>query len=219
MDKTTEIQEIYTKKAELYHQVFFDILKYDKAVQSFFQKEKYLHSNARVLDAGCGSGLITKILFYISEQNKFRGVTFNAFDLTINMLNLFQKWIKINKIKKIELKQANVLKLDTLPKEWKDYDLVIASAMLEYLSKKEIEIALSGLKDLLKKNGKIVVLITKRNIVTSWLVKRWWKARTYKKKEIEQVLSGVGFHNIRFKQFAKPHKYLNRGVLIAEAKK
>ena len=219
MSNTSEIQEIYTKKADLYHNVFFDILKWDKAIQLFFQKENHLRSQLRVLDAGCGSGLITQVLFDISKQKKLSGITFNAFDLTKAMLNLFKKWIIKNNVKNIEIKQANVLELDRLPKNWKNYDLIISSAMLEYLSKKEIEIALVSLKNLLKKNGKIVVLITKRNIVTNWLVERWWKARTYKNQEIEQIFSKTGFHNIKFKQFPKPYKYLNLGVLIIEANK
>lgn len=70
MSNTTEIQELYTKKADLYHKVFFDILKCDKAIQSFFQKESYVRSQLRVLDAGCGSGLITKILLGISKEKK-----------------------------------------------------------------------------------------------------------------------------------------------------
>lgn len=135
------------------------------------------------------------------------------------MLNLFQKWIKTNKIKNVELKQANVLKLDKLPNNWKNYDLIISSAMLEYLSKEEIEIALTGLKDLLKSNGTIVVLITKRNLVTNWLVKKWWKALTYKKNEIQELFSKIGFNNIKFKQFPPPYRYLNLGVLIVEANK
>lgn len=219
MSNTKEIQEIYTKKAGLYHKVFFEILKWDKAVQSFFQKENYMRSRMRVLDAGCGSGLITKILFDISKEKKLSGITFNAFDLTKAMLNIFKKWIIKNNIKNIEIKQANVLKLHKLPENWKDYDFVISSAMLEYLSKKEIEIALAGLRDLLKNNGTIVVLITKRNLVTNWLVKKWWKAQTYKKDEIQELFSRAGFNNIKFKQFPPPYKYLNLGVLIIEASK
>ena len=91
--------------------------------------------------------------------------------------------------------------------------------MLEYLSKQEIEKALRDLRSLLKKNKKIVVFITKRNIVTNWLVKRLWKARTYKNKEIGEIFSKVGFWNIKFKKFPKPYRYLNLGVLIIEAKK
>ena len=135
------------------------------------------------------------------------------------MLELFNKWITKNKIKNIEIKQANVLKLSKLPKNWKNYDLVISSAMLEYLSKKEVETALKDLRSLLKKNGKIIVLITKRNIVTNWLVQKWWKARTYKNKEIKDIFSKVGFRSIQFKKFPKPYRYLNLGVLIIEAKK
>ena len=71
MTSSTEIQQIYTKKADLYHKVFFDVLKYDKAVKSFFEKENYLDKDCKVLDAGCGSGLITKILVGISKQKNF----------------------------------------------------------------------------------------------------------------------------------------------------
>ncbi|MBI4147229.1 class I SAM-dependent methyltransferase [Candidatus Woesearchaeota archaeon] len=219
MSNTSEVQEIYTTKAGLYHRVFFQILKYDKAVQSFFQKEKYLRSKLRVLDAGCGSGLITKILLALAKENKLSGITFDAFDLTENMLNIFNRWVVKKDLKNIEIKQANVLRLNELPKRWKDYDLIVSSAMLEYLSKKNIAIALAELRNLLKKDGTIIILITKRNFVTYWLVKRWWKARTYKNKEIEQIFFKAGFHNIKLKLFPRPYNYLNRGVLIIEANK
>ena len=98
MSKTTEVQEIYTKKADLYHRIFFDILKCDKAIQSFFQKENYLRSEMRVLDAGCGSGLITKILVDISKQKNLSNITFNAFFIGMIIFGFIHDYFNYSKI-------------------------------------------------------------------------------------------------------------------------
>jgi len=219
MGNTKDVQEIYTTKVNLYHHVFFDILKYDRAVHSFFQNSNYVRSQFKILDAGCGSGLITKIVFKIAKEKKLAGVMFHAFDLTKAMLHIFRKWIKNNNLQNIELKQANVLKLEKLPKHWKNYDLIISSAMLEYVSKEELKIALSNLRNLLKPKGTMIIFITKQNFVTNWLVRKWWKARTYNKNEMEQIFSEVGFKTISFKQFLQPYTYLNFGMFIIEVKK
>ncbi len=219
MSNIKEIQEIYTKKLNLYHLIFFKILKCDKAIQSFFQKENYLHSGDKVLDAGCGSGLLTKVLFNITKEKNIQGVLFNSFDITKAMLDIFNKWINKNKITNIKTKQIDVLKLKDLPNNWKDYDLVVSSGMLEYLSEEEIEIALRNFKILLKDNGTIIIFITKDNFLTNLIIKKWWKANTYKKKEIEDILFRAGFCKIKFKQFPIFYKHIRRGTLIIELKK
>lgn len=219
MSNKQEIQNIYTRKANLYHIIFFNILKWDKATESFFSKENYLHSNFRVLDAGCGSGIITKILFKIARMEKINEVIFNAFDLTPAMLNLFRKWIKENMIKNIQLMPADINNPEDLPSSWKSYDLIISSAMLEYLSEKEMEMALKSLRNLLKKDGILIILITKRNFVTKWLVEKLWKAKTYKDKEILNIVSKIGFNNIKLKYFPSSYNYFNRSIIILEARK
>ena len=97
--------------------------------------------------------------------------------------------------------------------------MIISSAMLEYVSKEELKIALSNLRNLLKPKGTMIIFITKQNFVTNWLVRKWWKARTYNKNEMEQIFSEVGFKTISFKQFLQPYTYLNFGMFIIEVKK
>lgn len=212
-------EELYTKKASLYHCFFIQLLQYENGLEKFFETNQCLKQNDKVLDAGCGSGVLTKVLSEIAKSQKLVGISFHGFDLTQAMLDLFEKWITGRNLD-IELKKADVLKLDEqLPKEWKNYDLIVSSAMLEYIPKSEVKKAFRNLCNLLKDDGTFCLFITKKNPLMSLLIKWWWKANMYEKDEIKQILTEAGFKNIRFKKFLFPHNYLNHWGFSIEAKK
>lgn len=219
MGNAKKAQRIYAKRAGLYHLIFFDILRYDKAVRLFFRKSGYLHKNSKVLDAGCGSGLVAKSLYAVSIEEGIKGVNIHAFDITEAMLGLFRKWIQGKGIKNIELRQADALKLEKLPKDWKNYGLAVSSAMLEHIPKEELVHTLRSLKALLKRKGTILVFITKKNAITQWLVGRWWGANAYGQDEFKKMAAKAGLKKIQFKKFPFPYSYFNKGMLVMEAKK
>ncbi len=213
-------EELYTKKASLYHWFFIKFLRYENGLKKFFKTNKYLKQNDRVLDAGCGSGVLTRVLSEIAKNQKLNRITFHGFDLTQAMLNLFDRWISGEKLKNISLEKADVLKLnEQLPNEWKNYDLIVSSAMLEYIPKSEVKKAFRNLYNLLKDDGTFCLFITRRNLLTSVLIKWWWNANIYKKEEIKQILTEAGFKNIRFKKFLFPYNYLNLWGFSIEATK
>ncbi len=218
MSSVQEIRELYTQKINLYHKVFFDVLNYDQAVHSFFKGSGYLHPNFKVLDAGCGSGLLTKSLLKISKDENLAGIKFYGFDLTKAMLNFFSKWLKKNKIDKVTLIQDDVLKLKNTSKIGSNYDLIVTSGMLEYIQKKDLRKALINLKRLLKKDGKMIIFISKKNIITDLLIERWWKAGTYGKNEIRDFIIDAGFTDASFKRFPSSHRIINWGMFIIEVK-
>jgi cyclopropane fatty-acyl-phospholipid synthase-like methyltransferase len=108
---------------------------------------------------------------------------------------------------------------EQLPKDWRHYDLIVSSAMLEYVPKNKIRQALANLGALLKGDGTILICITKRNVLMRLLIKMWWKANMYDKEEIKHVLQDAGFNKIKFKKFALPYWHLNLWGFIVEAKK
>ena len=216
MANIDEVQEMYTQRASLYHNLFIDFLSYGRSLEAFFRKSNYLRSDLKILDAGCGSGILLRILYKLALEKKLRGITLHGFDLNKTMLNLFKQWMLEKDVRNIKLKQANVLKLETLPKDWKKYDLIVSSAMLEHLEKNKIKNALLQLKGRLKNNGILLVFITKNNLLLRFF-SFFWKGEWYGQKEIKQILEEVGFKRIRFKKF--DHLLINLWGHIIEAKK
>ncbi len=211
------VQEIYTEKIDLYHNFFNGLFRYKHGVNAFYTKMGYLQPNMKILDAGCGSGIQTINLYNVAKEKNIENLQFNGFDITPAMLEMFNKWIIQNKVGNVEIKQANVIELDRLPNSWKDYDLIVSSAMMEYLTRNEIKQALRNLKKLLKPNGKFVLCITKKNILMKVLIEMWWDSTSYKKKEIKEIFHEVGFNQVEFKSFPSPYLHLNLWGHIIEA--
>ncbi len=170
----------------------------------------------KILDAGCGTGVITKTLYKLAQEKGFDGIQFHGFDLTESMLRIFQQWVEREGARNIELAQADVLKLETLPQNWKEYDLIVTSTMLEYLPKAEVKNALISLENRLNDNGVLLVFITKRNLLTRLFAGRWWKANLYTKREILKMLENNERLHVEFKKFPK---WWSSFILVFELKK
>lgn len=155
----------------------------------------------KILDAGCGTGNATRALHTIAREKRYANVTFYAFDLTQAMLDLFRQWIRKVQAGNITLKQADVADLKQLPPDWNGYDLIIASAMLEYVPRDTVRQALRDLKRLLNHDGRLAVFITKRNIVTRLCIERWWKTNTYSQKELQEIFLDAGLGEFKIVKF------------------
>lgn len=211
------VQKLYTEKNGLYHSLFFDFFRYDQGIKQFFKNEIVLNPGYQILDAGCGSGLLTKSLYEAGRERKIENLSYFAFDITKAMLDIFKQWIANNDIGNISLSQADVLKMNELPASWDNFDLIVSSAMLEYLDESEFRSALSNLKNRLNPEGKFFLIITKNNLITKYLIKKLWKANSYRKTEILNILDEVGFKNIKIHRFPLKFWYLNFWGFIFEA--
>ena len=160
--------------------------------------------------------MITRVLYRLANEKDHAGINFHAFDLTQKMLEIFQEWIAGQAGDHIELQRADVLELESLPPHWKEYNLIVSSAMLEHLPKDKIKDALSNLKQLLGSEGTLLVIITKRNFLTQWFIGKWWKTNLYAEQEIRALFHAVGFNKIEFKKFTP--RWSNF-ILVIEAKK
>jgi ubiquinone/menaquinone biosynthesis C-methylase UbiE len=158
----SEIQHIYSTRTASYKS-FISTFRYPQGIRALFQASHLLQPGLRVLDAGCGFGVVTFAFVEEMERRSLHYESVDAFDLTPAMLSRFQTTLDTRGINKVQLRQADVLALDQLPQSWVDYDLILSASMLEYLPKDELPLALAGLRKRLSPNGKILILITKKN--------------------------------------------------------
>ena len=212
------VERLFTEKAGFYHRFFIDFLRYGAGLEALFSQNRYLRFGVKVLDAGCGTGILTRNLHAIARRSNMHGVIFHGFDLTPAMLDLFTRWMAEHGVENIELRRANVLHAEELPASWRDYDLIVSSAMLEYLPKGELVGALRNLNRLLARDGILVVCISRQNLLMRWLIGVWWKANLYERAELEQIFDDAGF-TVRFRHFPFPYSHVNLWGHVIEARK
>lgn len=215
----SQIVHLYTKRIKLYHIFINRLVRYDKALDAFFNKNNPLADDVRVLDAGCGSGTVIKALRKVQLANNIKGVRYFGFDITPEMLKHFKDWLSSAASANIELAQADVLDLSTLPQDWQAMDLVVSSGMLEYLDAKDLSIALQNIAARVKPQGKIIIFITKETRLNDLLIKKWWLTRTVTKSDVDKCLKTAGFNKITYDKFPKPYRYLNTWGYVIEATK
>lgn len=88
-----------------------------------------------------------------------------GFDLTPKMLEDFRQTLRMRAIEGVKVVQADVLQLDTLPAGWNDFDLIVSAAMMEYVPRKSLVDALSGLRSRLNEAGSVLLFITRRTCI------------------------------------------------------
>jgi len=109
--------------------------------------------------------------------------TVDAFDLTPAMQTQFRREIETRGISRVQLEQADVLNLESLPGSWTNYDLIISASRLEYLPKRDLPRALSGVRARLARDSHILVIITRETPETKVFIECWWHAERYTKHD------------------------------------
>lgn len=208
--------QLYTKRAASYEK-FVSSVRYPQALQDYFRHSRLLKENQRILDAGCGTGLLSLSLYRALQAREIRGVTLKGFDLTPAMLSRFGDNLRKAKIDDIELCRANVLELGTLPADWIKFDVIVSASMMEYVPRDQFAQALAGLRGRLEEGGKLLLFITRRNLLMRPLIGQWWKANLYTKEELREQFNQAGFTKIQFRHFGGWYSYFNIWGHIVEA--
>ncbi len=213
------VEQLYTKRAKFYRWLFIRFFRYGAGLQAFFRDHPHYRAPqvTRVLDAGCGSGTLVRGIHAVDPDVARQ---FFAFDLTQKMLDDFSKWASSQKKLDLTLIKADV----TDPawgraQGWHGFDMVMSSAMLEYVPKESLPIAFENLRESLSDDGILLLFITRKNVLMHWLIEKWWKARAYSKEEINDLLVDAGFTDVRFERFPFPYSHLNIWGHISEARR
>jgi SAM-dependent methyltransferase len=210
------VREFYTRRAKLYQKFFITILKWEEVLRSFFRDNGFLHSQMKILDAGCGTGSVTKVLYELADQQDLADITFHGFDLTQAMLDIFHQWIDVKGAQNIHVHQADVLDLENqLPGSWNNYDLIVSSTLLEYIPEEKQQVALRNLKVLLNPTGRLLLLVTKRIWITRLFGALWWKTNLFDRDALAADLQRLGFDSVRF--WKMPSAW-NAFILAVEAR-
>jgi cyclopropane fatty-acyl-phospholipid synthase-like methyltransferase len=215
MTTTDPVRKLYTDRGGLYQRLFVDFLGWGRELETFFRIAQYLSPGLKILDAGCGTGIITQVLYRLAQEKGYTGIQFHAFDLTQKMLEIFRQWIAAHGASQIEVAQADVLKLTNLPAHWKDYDLIISATMLEYLPQNQVTDALTNMKQLLNHDGLLLIFMTRRHRLTRWLAGKWWKTKTYTERDLQTFVQNAGFAEIKLVDFSPRWA---KFIMVLEAK-
>ena len=216
VDSTEKTAQLYTSRSRSYL-YFVNAVAYPQGIRAYWQKSMHLKSGLSVLDAGCGTGIASLGLRKAMLRRGLRPEKIACFDITPKMLALFREKLRKEAIEGVEVVQADVLHLDTLPGDWKDFDLIISAAMMEYLQAEHLVSALSGLRSRLSDTGSMVIFMTRKNWLMTLLIGKWWRANCYQKSELERYFRRAGFSKITFSSFPFPYKYLSVWGYIVEA--
>jgi ubiquinone/menaquinone biosynthesis C-methylase UbiE len=212
----SEVQELYTKGIDRYKS-FIGFFHAPQAIETLLEDSGLIRPGLRVLDAGCGFGMVTFALLNVLRQRNFDFRSIDAFDLTPAMLDQFRQSLNDSATTGVELRQADVLSLDALPSSWADYDLILSASMLEYLPKPDLPRALAGLRARLAPNGHMLVVITRKAPETKALIEWWWHAERYTREELRRAFRQAGFQDPVFRRFPWRYFWLNRANYVVEA--
>ena len=160
--RRTQTQNFYDRIAEV-HNLTLKINGYRASVAKFLRSlDLKVDADSTVLDAGCGTGLVT-MGFYDAGFKPGRTI---ALDLSFGSLKLAMEQFGMEKKtrkKNIIAAQGNVLQL---PFDDESFDLVFSCGVLEYVP---LDDGLREMCRVLKPHGRLVFIPVKPSLVGSML--------------------------------------------------
>lgn len=165
--KQEQVKEHFTKQADEYEELMV------KLVPQYLEQNQIIYSllpnedeNYRVLDLGCGNGILSELVLQKLPNSYIVG-----FDLTESMLKVFEK--KLSKYSgKFESKQGD-FRTDSIGNE---YDIIIAGLTLHHLTWEEREKFYKTLYSSLNEGGLFIardIIIDENKVVVNDQYGHW----------------------------------------------
>ena len=217
MIDTTDVVQLFTAKHGTYDR-FLQSVRYPQGLRTFFRGSPLFRAGMRILDAGCGTGVVTLALQEALSDRGMRPALVDAFDLTPAMLRRFREKLARRGIDLVRTTQADVLQLGNLPQDWTNYDVIVSASMLEYVPRQQLPEALAALRHRLADGGHLLVFITKRNWLTRPLVGWLWQSNLYQRTELLPAFQEAGFRRVEFRAFPPAARHLAVWGHIVEAR-
>lgn len=210
MSKDRPIEKVYDKTGCVKYKAFIDFFFYPFGIRDFISKRVAINDGDRILDAGCGFGVLSKAVDAKIKKEGVPGTERHAFDISADMLEAFKE----TGLESIELRRLDVRELS-----YDDdyFDLIVTSAMLEYVP--DIDKGLASLGRCLRPGGRIYVLMSRKSPLNDLLFRPFGDPKCYSPKELDAILAGAGFKNIRRHRFPLTSCWLNLWGIIMEASK
>ena len=208
MNDETEIHEIYDKDGCARYESFANFFFYPYGIKDFVFRRIRIKDDDRVLDAGCGFGVLSRAVHHRVERRALSGVAQHAFDISPDMLEAFRETGPDG----IDLRRLDVM---DLPYEGGYFDLIVTSAMLEHVP--DIDGALASLKRCLKPDGKMYIFMSRKTRVNDFLFRPFGDPKCYSPEELTDILANAGFKNIRRRRFPLSSFWLNIWGYVVEA--
>lgn len=182
---------------------------YQRGLKKFFGRTPLLlPAGPKILDVGCGTGLISEILL-----EKFPSAQVVAFDVDEKMVEQFQQKITqwpLTKQKQLKVSTDDLFKFSAVDK----FDLIVTGGVLESVP---LQSAILRLKSLLAPNGFLLNIALKKNWFTEHLLGRAFNIRPYTLAENRESLFRAGFTKVDILPFCLAEFPVNslKIVLIA----
>ena len=190
MEPYKRIRKIYGRAAENYDKFwnFYSAPSYSKTLARIDLQE-----GSKILDLGCGTGELLKIL-----EDRFPSSELTGIDLTEEMLAVAKQKLSDN----VELLLGSAT---SLPFDSKSFDWVIMSNVIGHLSDKKT--ALKETHRVLKNPGKIVITDWTRDFQTMNLAHFYTKLinysqyRSLRTAELESLLDDCDFNHLHTERY------------------
>ena len=184
-------KSLYARRAGLY-EAMIRVIGHERALHAALRRGGLVREDSKVLDAGCGTGVLSFAVDDVAKKRGLKRVSLFGFDLTPTMLQRFRSRAATRGLE-ASFMNANVMDVpECLPKDWKDFTLVVSSGMLEYLPKPSLPLALRKLAALLAPDGRMLVFISRNGWFNRLFIGGYWRANLYGREEILEAFEEAG---------------------------
>ena len=169
----------YYDRIERFYDLTFKLNGYGRSLDQYFETHPLpVFENARVLDAGCGTGTLTLALL----RNLKVPVKITAVDLSASVISTAKKYVaKTNaNDQEVRFAQGNVL---ALPFAAETFDLVVTSGVLEYVALDE---GFTELARVMSRGGYLLNLPIRPSVASKFL-ELLFRFKTHPPEEVSEA--------------------------------